>query len=86
MPNPPVATTAPVIRWKAYADRVAHAYHRAGARGSRSLCTDVAELPERFEVPVTEAASRCGTCSAVAEQLEVDAIPEGESRAMWGNR
>lgn len=74
----------PGIRCAAYADGVEHLYLRNGARGQRSLCTDVLVLDERFERPRT---TRCETCLTVLGELEQSyAIPEGENRLLWGSR
>lgn len=78
------ASPVPGIRRAAYADGVEHVYLRNGARGQRSLCTDVLVTGERFERPRT---SRCETCLTVLGELEQSyAIPESEQRLLDGNR
>lgn len=85
MPQPvATVTTPPDARWAAYADGIGHAYLRGGARGMRSLCADVRRLEERWEHPI---ATRCDPCTAVLNQVTKDAlVPEGEARALWGDR
>lgn len=74
----PDAVTAPKITWRAGSDRVAHAHT---ARSPRTLCGEPVAL-ETLEWP--DPLRRCLICRTHAEKLE--RIPEGESRALWGDR
>ena len=81
-------TTSPIpgVRRAAYADGIEHVYLRNGARGQRSLCTDVLVLEERFEHPRVTSCAACATVLGELETSYVPAIPEGESRLLWGDR
>jgi hypothetical protein len=74
----PDAVTAPKITWRAGADRVAHAH---AARSPRTLCGELV-LDERYAWP--DPLRRCLVCRTQIEKLEP--IPEGEARALWGDR
>lgn len=78
MPTPTTAVTpaAPKLTWRAYTDRIAHAFPSGQAR---ALCGERV-LPERFERP--DPIRRCMACDSLAAER----IPEGEARALWGNR
>jgi hypothetical protein len=74
----PDAVTAPKITWRAGAERTAHAHT---PRSPRTLCGELV-LDERLAWP--DPLRRCLICRTQEEKLE--RVPEGESRAMWGNR
>lgn len=74
------------VAWLAFTpDAPACAFLR-GPAGVRSLCGAIRRQPEIFAQSNAIQRPRCGTCSVELERREHAGIPEGEARALWGNR
>lgn len=69
------SSPAPRVTWRAGADRTSHA---SVGHSPRTLCGELV-IPERNAWPQLR---RCLGCRALVDEQ----MPEGESRAMWGNR
>jgi hypothetical protein len=72
-----MTAAVPKVTWRSGADAIAHAHQ---PRMTRTMC-GLRVVDERWDRP---AFRRCMGCEALVQDLQP--VPEGESRALWGSR